>query len=250
MNSVSISGEEMIRKARKQITEVIQKDLEFFLDEFVSKSVITEEEYAALDKSEENVKKKTRTLLLLLQQREGAACTQRLLAWRTGRSEGRRVLFGGRVCDRDLDWRKPRLHVRAGKMATIVNMLGKENSSTHCHMHVCDSGSSSSAPEVVEFMFQESQPAMVSNPENCSEKHLESTRVGVGDNVIQNQPTFTQGELALRVQHCCERMRETKTWESMEGFQSRPRSTFFLSLMLVGVCALGRMKLCHCSFVS
>ncbi|XP_044301495.1 uncharacterized protein LOC123031099 [Varanus komodoensis] len=76
MNSVSISGEEMIRKARKQITEVIQKDLEFFLDEFVSKSVITEEEYAALDKSEENVKKKTRTLLLLLQQREGAACTQ------------------------------------------------------------------------------------------------------------------------------------------------------------------------------
>ncbi|XP_044301496.1 uncharacterized protein LOC123031100 [Varanus komodoensis] len=76
MNSESISGEEMIRKRRKQIIEVIEKDLELFLDESVSQSVITEEEYAALDKSKENAKKKTRTLLLLLQKRGGAACTQ------------------------------------------------------------------------------------------------------------------------------------------------------------------------------
>ncbi|XP_053116572.1 interferon-induced very large GTPase 1-like isoform X2 [Hemicordylus capensis] len=69
-----MSGNEIIQKGRKQLTEIIQKDLEIVLDELLSQSVITEEEYANLDKTEEDSKKKSRKLLLLIQKKGERAC--------------------------------------------------------------------------------------------------------------------------------------------------------------------------------
>nr|XP_020662977.1 interferon-induced very large GTPase 1-like [Pogona vitticeps] len=75
-DSAMISGEEMIRKGRKQLTEILENDIELFLDELVSQSVITEEEYEILDKIEENSKKKIRKLLIQIQKKGEPACIQ------------------------------------------------------------------------------------------------------------------------------------------------------------------------------
>uniref|UniRef100_A0ABM5EIL1 Interferon-induced very large GTPase 1-like n=1 Tax=Pogona vitticeps TaxID=103695 RepID=A0ABM5EIL1_9SAUR len=75
-DSAMISGEEMIRKGRKQLTEILENDIEFFLDELVSQSVITGEEYEILDKTEENSKKKIRKLLIQIQKKGEPACIQ------------------------------------------------------------------------------------------------------------------------------------------------------------------------------
>ncbi|XP_061444298.1 interferon-induced very large GTPase 1-like isoform X2 [Rhineura floridana] len=74
MDSVMIPGQETIRKGRKQLIEILQKDLELILDELISQSVITEEEYEALDKTKEDSKKKIRKLLILIQKRGERAC--------------------------------------------------------------------------------------------------------------------------------------------------------------------------------
>ncbi|XP_062993546.1 up-regulator of cell proliferation-like isoform X2 [Elgaria multicarinata webbii] len=76
MDPVTMSSDEMIRKGRKQLIEIIQKDLELILDELISQSVITEEEYEALDKNEEDSKKKIRKLLIQLQKSGDKACAQ------------------------------------------------------------------------------------------------------------------------------------------------------------------------------
>nr|XP_028559958.1 interferon-induced very large GTPase 1-like isoform X1 [Podarcis muralis] len=74
MDSVMVSGDEIICKARKQLIEILQKDLELVLDELFSKSIITEEEYEALDKAEEDSKKKIRKLLIMIQKMGEIAC--------------------------------------------------------------------------------------------------------------------------------------------------------------------------------
>ncbi|XP_053119776.1 interferon-induced very large GTPase 1-like isoform X2 [Hemicordylus capensis] len=73
-DSSRMSGNEIIQKGRKQLTEIIQEDLEIVLDELLSQSVITEEEYANLNKTEEDSKKKSQKLLLLIQKKGERAC--------------------------------------------------------------------------------------------------------------------------------------------------------------------------------
>ncbi|XP_053115414.1 uncharacterized protein LOC128329033 [Hemicordylus capensis] len=69
-----MSCNEIIRQRRKQLTEIIQKDLEWVLDDLLSQSAITEEEYEDLDKMEEDAMKKSRKLLLLIQKKGESAC--------------------------------------------------------------------------------------------------------------------------------------------------------------------------------
>ncbi|KAL8176545.1 UNVERIFIED_CONTAM: hypothetical protein K2H54_036159 [Gekko kuhli] len=76
VDSAKVSAEVIIRKERKQLIEILHKDLEVILDDLTSQSVITKEEYELLDKSEEDSKKKTRRLLLLVQRKGGGACQQ------------------------------------------------------------------------------------------------------------------------------------------------------------------------------
>ncbi|XP_054850104.1 up-regulator of cell proliferation-like [Eublepharis macularius] len=67
---------DIIQKERKQLIEIIREDLELVLDDLVSQSIITEEEYEALDKLKEDSRKKTRKLLILVQKKGGGACGQ------------------------------------------------------------------------------------------------------------------------------------------------------------------------------
>ncbi|KAL8176542.1 UNVERIFIED_CONTAM: hypothetical protein K2H54_036133 [Gekko kuhli] len=76
VDSAKVSAEVIIRKERKQLIEILHKDLELILDDLTSQSVITKEEYEMLDKSEEDSKKKTRQLLLLVQSKGEGACQQ------------------------------------------------------------------------------------------------------------------------------------------------------------------------------
>ncbi|KAM9147478.1 interferon-induced very large GTPase 1-like isoform 1-T1 [Pangshura tecta] len=73
------SGEkpsEIIRNKRKKLIEIFQKDHELILDELLSQSIVTEEEYNTLDKTEEDTKKKIRKLLILIQKKGESACQQ------------------------------------------------------------------------------------------------------------------------------------------------------------------------------
>ncbi|KYO26237.1 hypothetical protein Y1Q_0006972 [Alligator mississippiensis] len=65
---------DIIRKERKRLIEILLRDLELSLDEFISQSVITEEEYETLDKAEEDLKKKSRKLLILVQKKGESTC--------------------------------------------------------------------------------------------------------------------------------------------------------------------------------
>ncbi|KAL8176547.1 UNVERIFIED_CONTAM: hypothetical protein K2H54_036183 [Gekko kuhli] len=76
VDSAKVSAEVIIRKERKQLIEILHKDLGVVLDDLTSQSVITKEEYEMLDKSEEDSKKKTRQLLLLVQDKGEGACQQ------------------------------------------------------------------------------------------------------------------------------------------------------------------------------
>ncbi|XP_037754903.1 interferon-induced very large GTPase 1 isoform X2 [Chelonia mydas] len=67
---------EIIRNKRKKLIEILQKDLELILDELLSQSIVTEEEYNTLDKTEEDPKKKIRKLLILIQKKGESACQQ------------------------------------------------------------------------------------------------------------------------------------------------------------------------------
>ncbi|KAH1170897.1 hypothetical protein KIL84_006515 [Mauremys mutica] len=67
---------EIIRNKRKKLIEIFQKDLELILDELLSQSIVTEEEYNTLDKTEEDPKKKIRKLLILIQKKGESACQQ------------------------------------------------------------------------------------------------------------------------------------------------------------------------------
>ncbi|XP_053114757.1 up-regulator of cell proliferation-like [Hemicordylus capensis] len=77
-----MSAKEIIQQRRKQLTEIIQKDLARVLDDLLSRSVITEEEYEDLDKMEEDATatKKSEKLLLLVQNKGESACCQ-FLEW-------------------------------------------------------------------------------------------------------------------------------------------------------------------------
>ncbi|XP_025068200.1 interferon-induced very large GTPase 1-like isoform X2 [Alligator sinensis] len=65
---------DIIRKERKRLIEILLRDLELSLDEFISQSIITEEEYETLDKAEEDLKKKSRKLLILVQKKGESTC--------------------------------------------------------------------------------------------------------------------------------------------------------------------------------
>ncbi|CAM4679812.1 unnamed protein product, partial [Lepidochelys kempii] len=67
---------EIIRNKRKKLVEILQKDLELILDELLSQSIVTEEEYNTLDKTEEDPKKKIRKLLILIQKKGESVCQQ------------------------------------------------------------------------------------------------------------------------------------------------------------------------------
>ncbi|XP_065450260.1 interferon-induced very large GTPase 1-like isoform X3 [Chrysemys picta bellii] len=67
---------EIIRNKRKRLIEILQKNLELILDELLSQSIVTEEEYNPLDKTEEDPKKKIRKLLILIQKKGESACQQ------------------------------------------------------------------------------------------------------------------------------------------------------------------------------
>ncbi|XP_053119805.1 interferon-induced very large GTPase 1-like [Hemicordylus capensis] len=75
-DSLMTSANDIISKGRKQVIEILQKDLDMVLDELLSQSVITEEDYETLDKIEGDAKKKSRKLLLLIQKRGETACCQ------------------------------------------------------------------------------------------------------------------------------------------------------------------------------
>nr|XP_028559956.1 interferon-induced very large GTPase 1-like isoform X1 [Podarcis muralis] len=92
MDSVMVSGGEIIRKARKQLIEILQKDLELVLDELFSQSLITEEEYEALDKTEEDSKKKIRKLLIMIQKMGEIACGKFLECLEIARPGSNQVL--------------------------------------------------------------------------------------------------------------------------------------------------------------
>ncbi|XP_060112652.1 interferon-induced very large GTPase 1-like [Heteronotia binoei] len=70
-----IPASETIRKGRKQLIEILEKDLDLVLDELFSECVITEEENEALNKIEED-SKKSRKLLLLIQKKGEMACSR------------------------------------------------------------------------------------------------------------------------------------------------------------------------------
>ncbi|XP_062992980.1 uncharacterized protein LOC134405665 [Elgaria multicarinata webbii] len=70
----SLDSVMVIRKGRKHITEIIEKDLRYVLDELFSQSVITEKEHEDLYKMEEDSNNKSRRLLLLIQRKGEAAC--------------------------------------------------------------------------------------------------------------------------------------------------------------------------------
>nr|XP_056720188.1 interferon-induced very large GTPase 1-like [Euleptes europaea] len=76
VDSAELSADEIICKGRKRLIEILHKDLELVLDDLISQSIITEEEYEALDKLEEDTKKKVRKLLILVQKKGKRACGQ------------------------------------------------------------------------------------------------------------------------------------------------------------------------------
>ncbi|XP_060137735.1 uncharacterized protein LOC132593051 isoform X1 [Zootoca vivipara] len=70
-----MSSYEIIRKGRKQLIDILQKNIDCVLDELRSEIVITKEEYEGLEKYEDS-KKKSRELLILIQAKGEAACCQ------------------------------------------------------------------------------------------------------------------------------------------------------------------------------
>nr|XP_056720189.1 interferon-induced very large GTPase 1-like [Euleptes europaea] len=59
VDSAKLSADEIICKGRKQLIEIVHKDLELVLDDLISQSIITEEEYEALVKLEEDSRKQS-----------------------------------------------------------------------------------------------------------------------------------------------------------------------------------------------
>nr|XP_028560429.1 interferon-induced very large GTPase 1-like [Podarcis muralis] len=70
-----MSSYEIIRKGRKQLIDILQKDIDCVLDDLRSEIVITKEEYEGLEKIKDS-KKKSRELLILIQEKGEAACSQ------------------------------------------------------------------------------------------------------------------------------------------------------------------------------
>lgn len=70
-----IPANEMMRKGRKQLIEILEEDSDLVLEELFSESVITEEEYETCNKIRED-SKRSRKLLLLIQKKGEMACCQ------------------------------------------------------------------------------------------------------------------------------------------------------------------------------
>ncbi|XP_060137732.1 uncharacterized protein LOC118078985 isoform X3 [Zootoca vivipara] len=70
-----MSHYEIISKGRKQLIDILQKNIDCVLDELRLETVITKEEYEGLEKYEDS-KKKSRELLILIQEKGEAACCQ------------------------------------------------------------------------------------------------------------------------------------------------------------------------------
>ncbi|XP_061444314.1 uncharacterized protein LOC133365898 [Rhineura floridana] len=70
----TISGEQMIRKGREELIEILEKDIELFLHVLHSHSVITLKEFTDLYKTEEDSKRKSHKLLKIILERGEQAC--------------------------------------------------------------------------------------------------------------------------------------------------------------------------------
>ncbi|XP_033024254.1 interferon-induced very large GTPase 1-like [Lacerta agilis] len=74
-----MSSYEIMRKGRKQLIDILQKEIDCVLDELRLETVITKEEYEGLEKIEDS-KEKSRELLILIQEKGEATCHQ-FLEW-------------------------------------------------------------------------------------------------------------------------------------------------------------------------
>ncbi|XP_061444306.1 uncharacterized protein LOC133365896 isoform X2 [Rhineura floridana] len=74
LEGITISGDEMIHKGRKELTEILQEDLEFFLHVLHSHCIITMSEYKDLFRMEKGSKMKIQKLLSMIQERGEQAC--------------------------------------------------------------------------------------------------------------------------------------------------------------------------------
>ncbi|XP_033024260.1 uncharacterized protein LOC117057519 [Lacerta agilis] len=74
LEGVTITGDEMVCKGRKELLEIVEKDLEFFLAILYYGSIITLKEYMDLRKAKEDSKEKCQKLLNMIQERGEATC--------------------------------------------------------------------------------------------------------------------------------------------------------------------------------
>ncbi|XP_053216647.1 uncharacterized protein LOC128399337 isoform X3 [Podarcis raffonei] len=74
LEGVAITGDEIVCKGRKELLEIIEKDLEFFLRELCYGFIITQKEYRDFQKAEEDSKEKSQKLLNMIQERGEATC--------------------------------------------------------------------------------------------------------------------------------------------------------------------------------
>ncbi|CAI5791018.1 FIIND domain-containing protein [Podarcis lilfordi] len=74
MKGVVYTGDEIVCKGRKELLEIIEKDLEFFLHELCYGFIITPRKYWDLWKAGENSKEKIQKLLDMIQERGEATC--------------------------------------------------------------------------------------------------------------------------------------------------------------------------------
>ncbi|XP_077774055.1 uncharacterized protein LOC144325250 isoform X2 [Podarcis muralis] len=74
LEGVTITGDEIVCKGRKELLEIIEKDLEFFLRELRYGFITTQKEYRDFQKAEEDSKEKSKKLLNMIQERGEATC--------------------------------------------------------------------------------------------------------------------------------------------------------------------------------
>ncbi|XP_060137703.1 caspase recruitment domain-containing protein 8-like [Zootoca vivipara] len=75
LEGVAITGDEIVCKGRKELIEIIEKDLKFFLRVLYYDFIITWKEYRDLQKAEEDSKEKSGRLLNMIQERgEATSC--------------------------------------------------------------------------------------------------------------------------------------------------------------------------------
>ncbi|XP_033024261.1 uncharacterized protein LOC117057520 [Lacerta agilis] len=74
LEGVAITGDEMVCKGRKELLEIVERDLDFFLCVLCYGFIITWKEYTDLRNAEEDSKEKCQKLLNMIQERGEATC--------------------------------------------------------------------------------------------------------------------------------------------------------------------------------